>query len=382
MRIVINGIPLLTPLSGVGRYVHATAEAMQRLSPEDQFFFFYHGYWSSHLKCQPSPSVQVARKMGRRFGSLYTLSRVALEGAFQLTHRFGRFDLYHETCFVPFHFKGPTVVTVLDLSFQHFPETHPPERLRFLRNFFYTRLGRAAHFITISQFVRNEMVKYLGLPPEKISVTYPGVDSVFHPRPSEELGLLLRERYGLEPGAYLFFVGNLEPRKNIPFLLQAYSRIPGPLRQKYPLVLAGGVGWMQAGLSDLIDRLGIRGDVKQVGYVPLSDLPILYAGATLFVYPSLYEGFGLPPVEAMASGCPVIVSHAGALPEVVGGAAALIDPLDSDNLTQVIQGILEDPGRRTRMSEDGLKKAVEYRWARCAQATLDVYHGVAKDNLR
>lgn len=378
MRILLNGIPLLTPLSGVGRYVHATAEAMQRLSPHDRFFFFYNGYWSSSLKTQPSTTVQAARKLGRRFGPLYTASRVTLEGAFQLTHRFGRFDLYHETCFVPFHFKGPTVVTVLDLSFHHFPETHPPERLRFLKTFFYSRLSRAFHFITISKFVRDEMVKHLGLSPEKITVTYPGVDTVFHPRASEDMGML-RTRYGLEPGRYLLFVGNLEPRKNIPLLLRAYARLARPLRRKYPLVLAGANGWLQEGLTDQIDRLEIAEDVKRVGYVPFSDLPTLYSGATVFIYPSLYEGFGLPPVEAMASGCPVVVSSGGSLPEVVGDAAAIVDPLDLENLSRTLEGILEDPVLRSRMREAGLKKARGYRWDHCAQSTLDVYHRVAKN---
>lgn len=379
MRILLNGTPLLTPLSGVGRYVHATAEAMRKLESNDQFFFFYNGYWSSHLKDQPSTTVQTARNLGRRFGPLYTASRMALEGAFQLTHRFGRFDLYHETCFVPFRFKGPTIVTVLDLSFYHFPETHPPERLRFLKDFFYSRLSRASHFITISEFVRDEMVKHLGLSPKKITVTYPGVDTDFHPRAPKDMGIL-RTRYGLDLGNYLLFVGNLEPRKNVPLLLRAYARLARPLRRKYPLVLVGANGWLQEGLMDEIDQLGIAEDVKRVGYVPLSDLPTLYSGATVFIYPSLYEGFGLPPVEAMASGCPVVVSSGGSLPEVVGNAAAIVEPLDSENLSRTIEGILEDPVLRSKMRESGLNKAREYRWDHCARATVDVYHRVAENS--
>lgn len=373
MRALINGIPLLTPLSGVGRYVHSLAASMGRLAPEDRFFFFYNGYWSSKLKGQPSPTVQAARHMGRRFGSLYTASRMALDGAFQLTHHFGRFDLYHETCFVPFRFNGPTVVTVLDLSFHHFPETHPPERLRFLRKFFYSRLNQASHFITISEFVRNEMVQVLGLPPDKISVTYPGVDGVFHPREPETLAVL-RTRYGVEPGKFLLFVGSAEPRKNIPLLLQAYSLLSPLLRREFPLVLAGGGGWMQGGLSDLVGRLGISDNVKRLGYVPFSDLPLLYAGAAIFVYPSMYEGFGLPPVEAMASGCPVLVSNGGSLPEVVGEAAVTVDPQNSELFSRSMERILEDPVFRLEKRGAGLLKAREYRWDRCAQSTLDVYH--------
>ncbi len=381
MRILLNGIPLLTPLSGVGRYVHSMAEAMMRLDDEDLFSFYYYGYWSPRLRGRPSPAVEAARDMGRRFGAVYSASRAMLEGAFRLTHRLGRFDLYHETCFVPFRFNGPTVVTVFDLSFHHFPETHPPERLRFLKETFYARLPWATHFITISEFVRDEMVRNLGIPREKISVTYPGVDDLFRPRGVEELGRL-PAAYGLAPGNYILFVGNLEPRKNVGVLLEAYARLPGAVRQRFPLVLAGGEGWGKGDETDRLARLGIAGNVKRVGYVPQNDLPYLYAGASAFVYPSLYEGFGLPPVEAMACGCPTIVSRAGSLPEVVGDAAALVDPKDPAGLSETLRKVLEDPTTRTALREAGIRRARNFNWELCGSATLDVYHRVAEKRER
>ncbi len=372
MRVLLNGLPVLTPLSGVGYYVHCLSKAMQRLSPEDSFFFFYNGYWSSNLKPQPSPTAKMVRGLSRRFAPVYSGVRLALDASFKMVCRFGRFDLYHETCFIPFPFKGPTIVSVLDLSFYHYPETHPPERVRYFNKHFYSRLDRVSHFVTISNYVKEEMVRYLGISPEKITVTYPGVDDVFNPRSIREQQDVCR-RYGIVSGAYILYVGNLEPRKNLQLLLRAYAGLNGSLRQKYPLVLAGATAWKQEGFSEQINRLGIEKNIRRVGYVPQPELPALYSGASVFVFPSLYEGFGLPPVEAMASGCPVIVSNGGSLPEVVGDAAAVVDTMNPDVLKNRLEEILQDAQIRNVMRESGLVQARQFRWNQCAQDTLDVY---------
>lgn len=297
---------------------------------------------------------------------------MVLDAIFKMACRFGRFDLYHETCFIPFPFKGPTIVSVLDLSFHHYPETHPPERVHYFNKHFYSRLDQASHFITISNYVKGEMVRHLGIAPEKITVTYPGVDDVFYPRSIMEQQEVCR-RYNILSGEYILYVGNLEPRKNLQLLLRAYAGLNGSLRQKYPLVLAGATAWKQEGFSDQIKRLGIEGNIRRAGYVAQSDLPALYSGASVFVFPSLYEGFGLPPVEAMASGCPVIVSNGGSLPEVVGDAATVVDTMSPDVLNNRLEEILQDTQMRNVMREAGLVHSRQFRWTQCAQDTLNVY---------
>lgn len=372
MRLILNGIPVLKPWSGVGHYVHSLGEAVRRLAPEDDLSFFYNGTWSSHLRERPSTAYEMAWQVGRRFGGLYASYRLYLESMFSLANRFGHFDLYHETCFIPYRFDGPTLVTVMDLSFRHYPQTHPSERIRFFEKHFCSRLDWASHFFCPSEFIRGEMVKTLGVTPEKITVTPLGFDPRFHPRPLNSVAGVLSS-YGLTVGTYILSVGNLEPRKNLTLLLRAYAELGAKLREKYPLVLAGGWGWLMDDFSSLLSKLGLSQEVRLLGYVPQSDLPALYNGATCFVYPSLYEGFGLPPLEAMASGCPAIVSNTSSLPEVVGEAGLSVDPQDEKGLAKHMTTLLEDEPLRNRLRVSGLAQASQFTWERCAALTHEQY---------
>ncbi|MCG3113618.1 MAG: glycosyltransferase family 4 protein [Candidatus Manganitrophus sp. SB1] len=216
------------------------------------------------------------------------------------------------------------------------------------------------------------MVKYLSLSPEKITVTPLGVDDHFKPIVSHLLNETL-SRYGLKPGSYVLYLGTLEPRKNITTLLRAYAVLSSRLRERYPLVLVGGMGWLMEGLDVEIEKLGIRSTTIKIGYVPREDLPSLYSGAVVFVYPSLYEGFGLPPLEAMASGTPVITSNVSSLPEVVGDAGVQLHPGDVNRLSEEIESFLDDDQRRSFFRQKGLERAKQFTWEKCAAMTLDVY---------
>jgi len=209
------------------------------------------------------------------------------------------------------------------------------------------------------------------LAPERVRAVHLGAGEEFRPRSSTETQAVLR-RFALVHGAYLLVVGTIEPRKNLVHVLESYAQLPAALRERFPLVVAGAKGWHASGI---VSRLRNQSDpqVRFLGHVESVALPHLYAGAALFAYPSIYEGFGLPPLEAMASGVPVIVSDRASLPEIVGTAGQLMNPKDPADTAARLQALLEDPARRAEMSRLGLERASHFTWAACADMTRSVY---------
>ncbi len=378
MRIIVNGIPLLSPRSGVGNYVYQNFKALLSLRSEWDVSFYYGVQWSASLRDRPAEPYVSARKFIRRLRKGYPAYRATLDFLFGVGQWWRKDDLYHETNYVPMKYNGPTVLTVFDLSFHLFPETHPPERIRYMERYFYPRLERVTRFITISEAIKQEMIEHLGLPKDKITVTPLGVDENFKPIFPDQLRPAIK-KYGLKRGSYILYIGTLEPRKNIINLLKAYSILPFSLREQYPLVLAGGTGWLMEGLDREIEQLHIQKTVIKTGYVPKEDLPSLYSGAVIFVYPSLYEGFGLPPLEAMACGTPVITSSVSSLPEVVGDAGVLVHPEDVEKLAEEMQDLLTNPPRRQILSAMGLERSKHFTWGKCASKTLEVYDRVVRN---
>lgn len=288
----------------------------------------------------------------------------------------GRGFIYHETNFVPRPYKGPLVMTVHDLSHVRHPEFHPPERVAFLNRRLPPALARAAHVIVDSAFVRDELLEVYRVPPERISVTHLGVDPGFRPRPESELRETLG-RWGLGYQGYVLAVATLEPRKNLSRLLKAYHRLPPALSSSYPLVLTGPEGWRNAELMRHIAQPAATGRVILTGYVDPTTLQALYAGAAMFAYPSLYEGFGLPVVEAFAAGAPVLTSRRSSLPEVAAGAAVEVDPLSVEALAEGLEQLLCDSRLAQRCRERGLARAAQLSWSACVENTLGAYRAAA-----
>ena len=264
------------------------------------------------------------------------------------------------------------VVTVHDLSALKFPETHPIERVKQFENLFRQTLDIASHLITDSEATRQEVIEYLGWPRERVTTVHLGVSPQFAPQSASQSAPVL-QRYRLNPSGYSLCVSTIEPRKRIDSLLAAYARLPEKLRTAYPLLLVGGKGWRSEHLHKKIEVGQHAGWLRYLGFVPEEDLPALYAGAKLFVYPSTYEGFGLPVVEAMVSGVPVITSNCSCLPEVAAHAAKLVNPDDLDSFSIMIEEALTDAEWRLRAITDGLQVAARYDWAECARRTVDVY---------
>lgn len=289
--------------------------------------------------------------------------------------------LYHGAAYAMprFGLRGlPAVVTVHDLSFFRLPEAFPARQGRYLRMATRAAARRADRLVAVSEFTKSEIVSLLGVEADRIIVVPNGCDPAFRSYPRHEIEAWRAEQ-GL-PQRFILTVGTLQPRKNLGTLVRAYAE----LRRGWPaehgrapnLVVAGGVGWGDADVGGLAQRLGIAPYVHLPGYVPPADLPRYYAAASVFAFPSRYEGFGLPAVEAMASGTPVVASDASSLPEVLGGAGLLVPPDDVAGWAAALGSVLTDESRRAALSVAGIARAERYTWERAAERTADVYRGV------
>jgi len=265
-----------------------------------------------------------------------------------------------------------TVVTVHDVSHHIYPQFHPPARIDYMQRMLPPSLARADHVITVSESARQDAIAHLGLSPERVTAVALGVSPDMRPHSTEDLAPVLA-RLGLAAQGYTLFVGTIEPRKNVDGLLTAYALLPEALRQHYPLVLAGSVGWRSQATHAQMERATQAGWLRYLRFVSQADLPALYAGAALFAYPSFYEGFGLPVLEAMASGVPVVTSNVSSLPEVAGDAAWLVEPRDARALADALAHGLQDATWREQARTQGLARAAGFHWQRCVQETLAVY---------
>jgi glycosyltransferase involved in cell wall biosynthesis len=286
-----------------------------------------------------------------------------------------------EVLFVPAHVlplvhPRSSVVTVHDLGYLTYPEAHPFLDRLYLDLSTRYNARAASRVIADSQATRDDLVQHCGIEPDKITVVYPGCDETMQPVEDEATIEEVKARYGIG-GDYVLYVGTLQPRKNLGRLLEAYAMVRQQAqRGETPgLVMAGRKGWLYDQIFQQIVRLGLESEVILPGYMPQEDLPALLSGARLFVLPSLYEGFGLPVLEAMACGTPVLCSNVSSLPEVAGEAALLVDPLDTKGMAEALDRLLRDEGLRSQLVERGFRQVRRFSWERCARETLAVLEG-------
>lgn len=274
---------------------------------------------------------------------------------------------------IPLVARCPAVVTVHDLAFLRFPERFRPAKRRYLTALTRASVRRAAHVLTVSEFTRQEVISLLGVEPDKVTATPNGRDERLGSLPAEAVAAFRNERQ--LPDQFLLFLGTLEPRKNLTTLLRAYAAARPSLDM--PLVVAGGKGWLYEPIFALVDELGLREQVRFAGFVPRDELGLWYNAATALVYPSLYEGFGLPPLEALQCGTPVITSNTSSLPEVVNDAAVTVDPTDVDALARALTRIAADAELRAELRERGPNQAARFSWERTAAGTLGALRAAA-----
>ena len=375
MRVALNGTSLLSPLTGIGQYTYQLAKGLSTL-PGIELDIFYGSRWSRKLPNTAPPHVaRIKAWITRTIPNSYAVVRLVRQQRFSTGMKRNQSELYHEPNFLAFKSHSPTVITVHDLSWIRFPEAHPIDRVRSMNRFFEPVLRRATVILTDSLFVKQELIDVFGVRPELIVPIALGVEPLFHPRPAESTAHVLGA-HGLEHGRYLLAVGTLEPRKNLKAALEAFAMLPDHVRRQFPLVVVGIKGWHTSALERQLAPMVASGEVRLLGYLPRDDLAKIIAGALTLVYPSIYEGFGLPPLEAMASGVPVITSNIASLPEVVGDTGVLVDPHDTESIARALLSLVQDPERRDSLSQAALAKSREFTWERCVDQTVAVYRRV------
>jgi glycosyltransferase involved in cell wall biosynthesis len=342
MKIVINAIPLIGPLTGVGTYLCNIVTEIERLSPNTDFRYFYGNFTRKFRYGEENNTRHEIKEFIKR---IPVISSVARELNRKLaTFHFGSYDVYFEPNFVPLGIRArKTVVTVHDFSFHLHPEWLPDDRLKYFSKHFFENIKRADTIIVPSEHIRKQATELLE---------------------------------GSSARVVTIFVGSIEPRKNLFALLKAYMALPKYIKDDFTLLLVGFKGWNNGEVMSLLGKL--EGNVQYLGYVASKELAHLYRGASCFVYPSLYEGFGIPPLEAMASGCPVVVSNAASLPEVCGDAAYYVDPKNPDSITGGLQAVLTNETLRKGMVEKGIGRASNFSWERSAMEHLRVFSEVLK----
>jgi O-antigen biosynthesis alpha-1,3-rhamnosyltransferase len=378
LKLALDAIALTGPLTGIGQYVfHLAAGLLQRDDVDARMF--YGGEFSRTLRHGAPAHVGTQRAMVRNWvPKAYEISRWLRQRRFDrgLHDQGGAFDVFHEPNYLPFRFDGPTVITVHDLSWIRYPQTHPAERVRIMDRLFEPALRRAALLITDSGFVRQEVIDTFGIAPDNIVSVPLGLDPLFQPMGAAQTAPVLTPLQ-LEHGNYFLSVGTLEPRKNMTATLQAYARLPAALRSRHPLVIAGMKGWRTTALEQQLEPLIAAGQVRILGYLGRAELAAVTAGALAMVYPSIYEGFGLPPLEAMGCGVVPITSTVSSLPEVVGDTGLQVEPHDIDALAEAMARIAQDPQLRTSLSAAALTRARTFTWSRCVDETVEVYRRAA-----
>ncbi|MDB6441863.1 glycosyltransferase family 1 protein [Pseudomonas sp. 21TX0197] len=373
MRIALNARILRGPRTGIGHYVAELATALAR-EPDVQLSLFHGWGWSSELPQATLPGYSRLAPLLRQVPGAYRARRWMEQRRFD-QRRCETIDLYHEPSLWPLAFEGPTVMTLHDLTHLRYPETQPPARLREIERRLDHAVQQAQLILTDSQFIADEAQRHFGLPAERLRVAPLGVAARFHPRSPEAVDSVLKA-HGLEAGRYFLCVGTLEPRKNLSLALRAHARLPESIRQAFPLFIVGMSGWQHAQLNDELKKAMASGHVCLAGYLPDEQVAHLLAGARALIFPSLYEGFGLPLLEAMASGIPIITTRCSAMPEVAGEAGNYCQPDDPQGMRDAMCRLIEDHSHWQVCREAGLQQAALFTWERCAKVTAHAYRQV------
>lgn len=375
MKIIMSAYSMKPPLTGIGIY---TRHLFHGLNQSKQV---------SELICIPQNDINNQKIVKKKYFFINKMIK-SLPGTYAALNHYRDITfrrktlllsekdfIYHEPSYILRPYSGLKVCTVHDLSHLHYPQCHPRERVNFLSKQLAKSITSAHHIITGSDFVRNEIIDFFKVSPHKVSVVYHGVSKRYRPYTQNDLRPILA-RYQLMEKKYLLCVATLEPRKNLERLIQAFCQLPRRLRQKYPLVLIGSKGWGSAKLEKLMDQLVRKNEIYWLGYVSAFDLPYLYAGAIAFLYLSIYEGFGLPILEALASGVPCIVSDVSSMPEVVGNAGLRVNPFDIELITARLNQVLNDSSLRDDLKDKGITQASKFSWETCITNTLRVYESI------
>ncbi|QFH72139.1 glycosyltransferase family 4 protein [Enterobacter sp. E76] len=377
MKIIFGTDAIKYPLTGIGRYAYELAKSLNDSHDISELMFLNGGRITNSLpnieeKNQTTEMLRNKLKKNYVVSELYRLTSPWLKTLVLRKHPKA---IYHGPNFYLPPGINRSVSTFHDLSVFTMPQCHPVERVRFMQKELLLTLKRASVLITDSEFIRTELIDYFNLPAKSVYVAKLACSDEFYPRDEIQLTETLF-KYQLKYKHYCLFTGSIEPRKNIESLINAYESLSISIRRNIPLVVCGFKGWNSENIHKKLERGQREGWVRYLGYVPSTELPLLFSGALSFIFPSLYEGFGLPVLEALASGTPVVCSNSSSIPEVGGDAALMCEAMDVDTLTKNINRSIDDKIWRETAIMNGLKQANHFTWQRCAQETIFAYRHV------
>lgn len=373
MRIAINTLPLLDNIAGAERYTLNIIRDIAKLNNASTFVMFLskinHKYYGierdnfANYIYNANTRFSPLRILGEQVWIPYTCNKLNV-------------DIFFSPCNIaPLFVKAPTVITLFDLHWLIYPEMFGKVKLLYLKNAIRYSIARARKVITISDNSKKDIIKIFGVPGDKIKVIPCGLDPIFKMVKENERLTEVRAKFDIR-GKFIFFAAQLHRRKNVIRLLEAYNKLKKERNIEYMLVIAGGKGDGYDDMCHYLSSNGLEGSVKLCGCVSNEELLLLYNSADLFVYPSIYEGFGLPVIEAMACGTPVVTSNVSSLPEVAGDAAVLVDPYNVDDIANAIYNVINDNELRESLIDKGLKRAKEFSWEKAAKETLEVFEEV------
>ena len=374
MKVAIDVRTILSNRSGVGNYVLHLIQNLKKVDPESIYYFLslkknlpFLGSFASEQNPLLTVFSHESHPLGDFWEHFVLPVRLMKKGI----------DIFHgPASLIPFrkdHYR--VVVTIHDLVAFLFPETIPLKYGAYMRYLLRHAVKRANKIISVSYHTRQDLIDILKVPSEKITVIHEAPSPIFRPYDPMEVRTFLKERYGIQK-KFIYHLGNIEPRKNLIVLLEAFTRVCRELGPEVQLVVSGQKGWLIRSLNQFLKNYPNRDQVLFTGYVPMEELPFFMNGAELFVFPSLYEGFGLPVLEAMSCGTPVISSNQSSIPEIIGSAGILIDPTDTRELADRIIFLLRNRKERERLCLSGKEQAARFSWEEAARKTLDVYRSV------
>ena len=370
VNVTLDVSPAVHQRAGLGRYAGELVRALQEApSRSVNLRVFYTEAGTATPRGTIAALPQFPSRLGYKPWRLAAMASHLARVPFD--RLFGYPDIVHATDHLLPHVRATSVFTLHDLIFEVYPEHHKRYNHLFLKLMMPRFLRAADQIICVSEHTRRDAERLYGIERSRMTVIYEAADEHYRPQADAEQLEVVRQRYQL-PERYILHVGTIEPRKNLGALLEAF----GALKDHFPevkLLLVGKKGWLYEPFFEQLARSGLASEVCFPGFVREEDLPSVYQLATVFAFPSVYEGFGLPPLEAMACGTPVVASHASSLPEVVGDAGILVSPNDRAALTAALRRVLDDAELRQTMRARGLAQAARFSWQRAAQETLEVY---------
>ncbi len=369
MHITIDYTPALRQSAGIGRYTRGLVAALVESDGDNQYTLFCAGEAPALLSWPANVEVRTSAVPARWLTAGWHRLGIPLAA-----ERFvGECDIFHSPDFtLPPLREAKGVVTVHDLSFLRLPQYADPGLCAYLTKTVPRSVERAVRVLADSQNTKNDLIDLLEVPPDKISVVPGGVEPRFRPVRDTVRLAEVRSRYNL-PQWFILSVGTIEPRKNFARLIAAYGQLRRQTGLPHALVVAGRNGWLYQDIYDQVAKEGLNEHVRFIGFVADDDLPALYTLADLFAFPSLYEGFGLPPLEAMACGTPVVTSNRSSLPEAVGSAALQVEPEDNDALADAMARVLGNANLRMRLADLGRAQAARFTWKSAAAKLLEAY---------